>query len=567
VDEVNETNTTAAEPEKTPRKRAPRRATAVAGEVTAVSAAEHVNASDAGVPAVSADKASGDAEAAPAGPRRRGRPSKAAAAEAEASASSDSKHAGADAAGTDGESAEGERPSRNRNRSRGRNRNESAAEGDDNNGDTREGREPRDGREGREPRDRDDRQGRNRQRDRRRGRQNNDDVEPEILDDDVLIPIAGILDILDNYAFVRTSGYLPGTNDVYVSLGQVKKYNLRKGDAIVGAIKQPREGENFGRQKYNALVKIDSINAQSIEQAATRVDFQKLTPLYPNERMRMETGADKLTQRVIDIVAPIGKGQRGLIVAPPRSGKTVVLQQIADAVATNNPDSHLMVVLIDERPEEVTEVERVVRGEVIASTFDRSADDHATVAELVIERAKRLVELGQDVVVLLDSITRLGHAYSALAPATGRFSVNGVDAAAVYPTKRFFGAARNIENGGSLTIIATVTVETGVKLDEAIFEEFKGTGNMELRLSRQIADKRIFPAVDVTASGTRHEERLMADDEVQVTWKIRRALSTLEPEQALEVILGGLKESSSNAEFLLKMQRASDIGGVPTTEG
>ena len=299
----------------------------------------------------------------------------------------------------------------------------------------------------------------------------------------MLIPVAGILDVLDNYAFVRTTGYLPGTSDVYVSLGQVKKYNLRKGDAVVGAIKQPREGEQSGRQKYNALVKVDSVNGLSVEDAATRVEFGKLTPLYPQERLRLETAPEKLTQRIIDLVAPIGKGQRGLIVAPPKAGKTIVLQQIANAIATNNPEVHLMVVLVDERPEEVTDMQRTVRGEVIASTFDRPAEDHTTVAELAIERAKRLVELGRDVVVLLDSITRLGRAYNISAPTSGRVLTGGVDASALYPPKRFFGAARNIENGGSLTILATALVETGSKMDEVIFEEFKGTGNSELRLS------------------------------------------------------------------------------------
>ncbi|WP_363331328.1 transcription termination factor Rho [Microbacterium sp. HA-8] len=383
-----------------------------------------------------------------------------------------------------------------------------------------------------------------------------DEFETEISDDDVLIPIAGILDVLDNYAFVRTTGYLPGPSDVYVSLGQVKKYNLRKGDAVVGAIKQPREGEQSGRQKYNALVKVDAINGLSADDAANRVEFGKLTPLYPQERLRLETAPEKLTQRIIDLVAPIGKGQRGLIVAPPKAGKTIVLQQIASAIAQNNPEVHLMVVLVDERPEEVTDMQRTVRGEVIASTFDRPAEDHTTVAELAIERAKRLVELGRDVVVLLDSITRLGRAYNISAPTSGRVLSGGVDASALYPPKRFFGAARNIENGGSLTILATALVETGSKMDEVIFEEFKGTGNSELRLSRQLADKRIFPAVDVNASSTRREEMLLSNDEVKITWKLRRALAGLDPQQALEVVLGKLKETSSNVEFLVQMQKS-----------
>ncbi|NNC13180.1 transcription termination factor Rho [Planctomonas sp. JC2975] len=402
----------------------------------------------------------------------------------------------------------------------------------------------------------DDRNGRNRYRDRKRRGATGDDVEPEILEDDVLIPVAGILDVLDNYAFVRTSGYLPGPSDVYVSLGQVKKYNLRKGDAVVGAIRQPREGENAGRQKYNALVKVDSVNGQSNDEAQSRVEFNKLTPLYPQERLRLETEPTKLTQRIIDLVAPIGKGQRGLIVAPPKAGKTIVMQQIANAITTNNPEVHLMVVLVDERPEEVTDMQRTVKGEVIASTFDRPAEDHTTVAELAIERAKRLVELGHDVVVLLDSITRLSRAYNLAAPASGRILSGGVDASALYPPKRFFGAGRNIEHGGSLTILATALIETGSKMDEVIFEEFKGTGNSELRLSRQLADKRIFPAVDVNASGTRREEMLMSSDEVKITWKLRRALAGLDPQQALEVVLGKLKETSSNVEFLVQMQKS-----------
>ncbi|TCL84425.1 MULTISPECIES: transcription termination factor Rho [unclassified Rathayibacter] len=404
---------------------------------------------------------------------------------------------------------------------------------------------------------------RSRYRDRkRRGGAVGDDFEPEISEDDVLIPVAGILDVLDNYAFVRTTGYLPGVSDVYVSLGQVKKYNLRKGDAVVGAIRQPREGEGGGRQKYNAIVRVDSINGQTVDEAAARVEFHDLTPLYPTERLRLETEPGKLTQRIIDLVAPIGKGQRGLIVAPPKAGKTIVLQQIANAIVQNNPEVHLMVVLVDERPEEVTDMQRTVRGEVVASTFDRPAEDHTTVAELAIERAKRLVELGHDVVVLLDSITRLGRAYNVTAAPSGRVLSGGVDASALYPPKKFFGAARNIENGGSLTILATALIETGSKMDEVIFEEFKGTGNMELRLSRHLADKRIFPAVDVNASGTRREEMLLSSDEVKITWKLRRALAGLDQQQALEIILSRLKETSSNVEFLMQVSKSA-VG--PTT--
>jgi len=403
-----------------------------------------------------------------------------------------------------------------------------------------------------------------RDRDRRRGGGNGggndrDEIEPEISPDDVLVPVAGILDVLDNYAFVRTTGYLPGPNDVYVSLGQVKKYGLRKGDAVVGAIRQPREGEGVGRQKFNAIVRIDSINGLTIEQAQARVEFGKLTPLYPQTRLRLETESSKLSTRIIDLVAPIGKGQRGLIVSPPKAGKTLVLQAIANSIAQNNPEVHLMVVLVDERPEEVTDMQRTVKGEVIASTFDRPAEDHTTVAELAIERAKRLVEMGHDVVVLLDSITRLGRAYNLSAPASGRILSGGVDSSALYPPKRFFGAARNIEDGGSLTILATALVDTGSKMDEVIFEEFKGTGNMELRLSRQLADKRIFPAVDVNASGTRREELLMGADETKIIWKLRRALAGLEQQQALELVLSRLKETQSNVEFLMQVQKSMPV--------
>jgi transcription termination factor Rho len=406
---------------------------------------------------------------------------------------------------------------------------------------------------------------RNRYRDRDRRRGGNgggndrEEAEPEISPDDVLISVAGILDVLDNYAFVRTSGYLPGPNDVYVSLGQVKKYGLRKGDAVVGAIRQPREGEGQGRQKFNALVRVDSVNGLDQDASAERVDFSKLTPLYPQARLRLETEPGKLSTRIIDLVAPIGKGQRGLIVAPPKAGKTLILQAIANSIAVNNPEVHLMVVLVDERPEEVTDMQRTVKGEVIASTFDRPAEDHTTVAELAIERAKRLVELGHDVVVLLDSITRLGRAYNLSSPASGRVLSGGVDASALYPPKRFFGAARNIEDGGSLTILATALVETGSKMDEVIFEEFKGTGNMELRLSRSLADKRIFPAVDLNASGTRREEMLMNPDETKIIWKLRRALAGLEQQQALELVLNRLKETSSNVEFLMQVQKSMPV--------
>ncbi|MEU4294126.1 transcription termination factor Rho [Kribbella sp. NPDC026596] len=401
---------------------------------------------------------------------------------------------------------------------------------------------------------------------RNRGRGERFDPEPTISEDDVLVPAAGILDVLDNYAFVRTSGYLPGPNDVYVALSMVKRYGLRKGDAITGAVKQPQEGER--KEKFNPLVRIDTVNGADPEIAKQRQDFNKLTPLYATERLRLETDPGVLTTRIVDIVSPIGKGQRGLIVSPPKAGKTMVLQALANAITTNNPEVHLMVVLVDERPEEVTDMQRTVKGEVIASTFDRPADDHTTVAELAIERAKRLVELGHDVVVLLDSITRLGRAYNIAAPASGRILSGGVDSSALYPPKRFFGAARNIEDGGSLTILATALIETGSKMDEVIFEEFKGTGNMELRLRREFADRRIFPAIDVVASGTRREELLMSKDETGVVWKLRRVLSALDGQAALELLIGKLKESKSNIEFLLQVNKTTpSAGGRSTDDG
>ncbi|MEU2347618.1 transcription termination factor Rho [Modestobacter sp. NPDC049651] len=385
------------------------------------------------------------------------------------------------------------------------------------------------------------------------GRERFDQGEPTVAEDDVLLPVAGILDVLDNYAFVRTSGYLTGPNDVYVSLSQVRRYGLRRGDAITGAVRQPREGER--KDKYNALVRLDSVNGLDPEQARNRPEFTKLTPLYPQDRLRLETESHLLTTRVIDLVMPIGKGQRALIVSPPKAGKTMVLQSIANAITTNNPEVHLMVVLVDERPEEVTDMQRSVKGEVIASTFDRPPSDHTTVAELSIERAKRLVEMGHDVVVLLDSITRLGRAYNLAAPASGRILSGGVDSTALYPPKRFLGAARNIENGGSLTIIASALVETGSTMDTVIFEEFKGTGNAEIKLDRRLADKRVFPAVDVNASGTRKEEILLSPDELAIVIKLRRVLSALEPQQALELLLDRMRKTRNNIEFLMQVQK------------
>ena len=407
--------------------------------------------------------------------------------------------------------------------------------------------------------------GRDRNRDRNRDRGQREEREIVVGPDDVLLPVGGLLDILDSFAFIRTGGYLPSPNDVYVSLQQVRKYGLRKGDVITGSVREPKEGER--REKFNALVRVETVNSVEPENAKERVEFSKLVPLYPQERLRLETEPNVLTTRIIDLISPIGKGQRGLIVSPPKAGKTMVLQAIANAITTNNPECHLMVVLVDERPEEVTDMQRSVKGEVIASTFDRPADDHTTVAELAIERAKRLVELGHDVVVLLDSITRLGRAYNIAAPASGRILSGGVDSAALYPPKKFFGAARNIENGGSLTILATALVDTGSKMDEVIFEEFKGTGNMELILNRKFADKRIFPAVDVVASGTRKEEILMGTEELSIVWRLRRVLHALEPQQALELLLEKMKGTKSNVEFLLQIQKTTTGGDSPSGSG
>jgi len=414
-------------------------------------------------------------------------------------------------------------------------------------------------------RDDDDANGHRNRRRRQRDRQNRrggraggeqerlDD--PVVREDDVLVEVVGILDVLENYAFVRTSGYLPGPSDAYVSLALVRKHELRKGDVITGAVRVPKENERA--QKFNPLVRLDTVNGTTPERMKGRPEFARLTPLYPQERLRMETTPVNMTGRIIDLIAPIGKGQRGLIVSPPKAGKTMVMQNIANAITANNPEVYLMVVLVDERPEEVTDFQRTTTAEVIASTFDRPAEDHTIVAELAVERAKRLVELGRDVVILLDGITRLGRAYNQAAPASGRILSGGVDSAALYPPKKFFGAARNIENGGSLTILATALVEDGSRMDEVIFEEFKGTGNLELKLSRQLADKRIFPAIDVDASGTRREELLMGRNELDIIWKLRRVLSGLEDQQALEMLLTRMRKTQSNAEFLVVISRTT----------
>ncbi|GAB1509765.1 transcription termination factor Rho [Actinophytocola sp. KF-1] len=437
----------------------------------------------------------------------------------------------------------------------GRNQDNRGENRGDNRGDQRQNRDNG-------PDDDDDEDGGRRRgrrfRDRRRrgsgGGGRGDSPDTEVREDDVLLPVAGVLDVLENYAFVRTSGYLAGPNDVYVSLSLVRKYGLRRGDAITGMVRQPREGEQQ-RQKFNPLVRVETINGLDPEQAKHRPEFTKLTPLYPNERLRLETESHVLTTRVIDLVMPVGKGQRALIVSPPKAGKTSVLQAIANAITTNNPECYLMVVLVDERPEEVTDMQRSVKGEVIASTFDRPPSDHTTVAELSIERAKRLVEMGHDVVVLLDSITRLGRAYNLAAPASGRILSGGVDSTALYPPKRFLGAARNIEDGGSLTIFATALVETGSAGDTVIFEEFKGTGNAELVLDRKIADKRTFPAVNVDASSTRKEELLLSPDELAVTVKLRRVLHALDNQQAIDLLLTQLRKTRTNIEFLMQVAK------------
>ncbi len=366
----------------------------------------------------------------------------------------------------------------------------------------------------------------------------------------------GLLDILpEGYGFLRCDGYLPGEKDVYVSASQVRKFGLRKGDLIAGPIRPPRSQE-----KFPALVRIDSVNGMSADDARRRPKFESLTPLFPDQRLRLEIDGrtDGVLTRIVDLIAPIGKGQRGLIVSPPKAGKTTVLKEIAQAITSNNPECYLMVVLVDERPEEVTDMQRSVKGEVIYSTFDRPAEEHTQVSELAIERAKRLVEMKTDVVILLDSITRLARAHNLATPASGRILSGGVDSQALYPPKRFFGAARNIEEGGSLTILGTALVETGSKMDEVIFEEFKGTGNMELRLDRKLADKRIYPAIDIESSGTRREELLFDRRELTQVWKLRRVLLALEPGAALELLIDRLKTTPSNEEFLIEVAKSGN---------
>jgi transcription termination factor Rho len=490
-------------------------------------------------PAQDRDQQEGDTDGADRSRNRRRRPLR----------SGDASRAPADQAPPQGDQAPGGQGAGNQNGSQNAAGSNGARDDDDDAG-RRRGRRFRD----RNRRNRGDRSS-------ERGGDRRDGSELEVREDDVLLPVAGILDVLDNYAFVRTSGYLSGPNDVYVSLSLVRKYGLRRGDAITGAVRQPREGEQQ-RQKFNPLVRVDTINGLDLEQAKQRPEFTKLTPLYPNERLRLETEQGQMTTRVIDLIMPIGKGQRALIVSPPKAGKTMILQAIANAITKNNPECHLMVVLVDERPEEVTDMQRSVKGEVIASTFDRPPSDHTTISELAIERAKRLVEMGHDVVVLLDSITRLGRAYNLAAPASGRILSGGVDSTALYPPKRFLGAARNIEDGGSLTIFATALVETGSTMDTVIFEEFKGTGNAELKLDRKIADKRIFPAIDINPSGTRKEELLLSPDELAIHHKLRRVLSGLESQQAIDLMLDRLRKTRTNIEFLMTVSKSAAGNGA-----
>lgn len=363
----------------------------------------------------------------------------------------------------------------------------------------------------------------------------------------------GILDILpEGYGFLRVRGYLPSEEDIYVSISQIRRFNLKRGDETEGQIRAPKDNE-----RYYALLRIEEVNGQNPEKARERQNFERLTPIFPQQRLRLEVPSGDIAPRIMDLIAPIGKGQRGLVVSPPKAGKTTLLKQIANSVTTNNPECHLIVLLVDERPEEVTDWERSVKGEVVSSTFDKPSENHTQVAELVLERAKRLVEHGYDVVILLDSITRLARAYNLSVPASGRILSGGVDSTALYPPKRFFGAARNIENGGSLTIIATALVETGSRMDEVIYEEFKGTGNMEIHLDRKLADKRIFPAIEIERSGTRKEELLMDPEEAQRVWKLRRVILALDTAQALELLIDKLKGTRRNVEFLAEVAKTA----------
>ena len=570
----------AAEETAAPKKRVSRARKKAESVEPAAEATTEATTAAAETPAAEATEAAAPAaEATVAAPkkatqsRRRRQTSEAPAAEGEAAESAPAAEANAEApkAEADDNAAEAAAPKKRNTRGRGRkaaaeNAEQAAEQGEQKPAEAEAAEKPAEGEEKAEGgnsrgngsnngngNDGQTRSSRTRQRERKR--RGGSDDEPEITEDDVLLPIAGILDVLDNYAFVRTSGYLPGTGDVYVSLGQVKKYGLRKGDAVVGAIRQPRDGDNGGRQKYNAIVKVDSINSKPFEENQTRPEFADFTPVYPTERIRLETESGQLGARVIDLFAPIGKGQRGLIVGQHEAGKSTALRQIAQAVAQNQPDAHLMLVLVDERPEEVTELTRSVNGEVIASTFDHPAEDHATIVELAIERAKRLVELGHDVIVLIDSLTSLARAYNLAAPAATRVPAGSLDAAAVFPVKRLLSAARNIENGGSLTVIATVSAQPESQLDAALLGELEGVANMQLRLSGDAADRRVFPAVDLVRSSTRNEALLTSEAEAKLMSQLRHALADENQEEGLESVLKRLGETSSNVEFLALAQR------------
>ena len=570
----------AAEETAAPKKRVSRARKKAESVEPAAEATTEATTAAAETPAAEATEAAAPAaEATVAAPkkatqsRRRRQTSEAPAAEGEAAESAPAAEANAEApkAEADDNAAEAAAPKKRNTRGRGRkaaaeNAEQAAEQGEQKPAEAEAAEKPAEGEEKAEggnsrgngsnngnSNDGQTRSSRTRQRERKR--RGGSDDEPEITEDDVLLPIAGILDVLDNYAFVRTSGYLPGTGDVYVSLGQVKKYGLRKGDAVVGAIRQPRDGDNGGRQKYNAIVKVDSINSKPFEENQTRPEFADFTPVYPTERIRLETESGQLGARVIDLFAPIGKGQRGLIVGQHEAGKSTALRQIAQAVAQNQPDAHLMLVLVDERPEEVTELTRSVNGEVIASTFDHPAEDHATIVELAIERAKRLVELGHDVIVLIDSLTSLARAYNLAAPAATRVPAGSLDAAAVFPVKRLLSAARNIENGGSLTVIATVSAQPESQLDAALLGELEGVANMQLRLSGDAADRRVFPAVDLVRSSTRNEALLTSEAEAKLMSQLRHALADENQEEGLESVLKRLGETSSNVEFLALAQR------------
>jgi len=466
----------------------------------------------------------------------------------------DQRSQGGDGVPTDQRPARPDRYDRRNDRTDGR-REGGRPEGGRPEGGRPEGGRPEGGRSDGGQRDRDGGRRRPSRDERRRQREERRQREVEMREEELATaPTAtGLLDILpEGYGFLRTSGYLPGQQDIYVSLSQVRRFMLRKGDTVTGKVRQPKDNE-----KYFALLQIESVNGQSPEEAQQRPIFDKLTPLFPNDRVRLEHDSTAVSERIIDLVAPIGKGQRGMVVSPPKAGKTTILKQIANGFLNADPNMHVIILLVDERPEEVTDWQRTVQAaEVVYSTFDKPPDQHIQVTELVLERAKRLAEMGQDVAILLDNITRLARAYNLAAPASGKILSGGIDSTALYPPRRFFGAARNIEEGGSLTIISSALVETGSRMDDGIFEEFKGTGNMELRLDRQLAEKRLFPAINVEASGTRKEELLMPTEELALVWRLRRVLHALEPAAALELLTDKIRATKSNEQFLREIAKA-----------